>query len=61
MEYKFVTVVQTWKMSVLEEKANTKANELAREGWRLTHMRQGWNGFLFSTLYLAFERPITQS
>jgi len=40
------------------DKANTKANELAKEGWVLSKMEKGFSGSLFATLYLVFERKV---
>ena len=58
MEYKFIAVSQIWATGGMLNRANAKANELARDGWVLSKMEKGFSGFLFATLYLAFEHKI---
>ena len=38
------------------EQATPLANVLARSGWRVAKIQQGWSGFFFSTLFVLFER-----
>ena len=54
-KYKLITVSQTFKLKGLEEKANKQINEYAEKGWEVVEIRQGWSGFLFSTLYILLE------
>ena len=56
MEYK-IEAVSKWNLGRLTEMATAKANELARDGWKLEKMRNGWKGYsLTPTIYLVFER-----
>jgi len=55
-EYKVVTVSQHWSLMGLQERATQILNFHASDGWYLTHIQQGWSGFLFSTLYIVLER-----
>ena len=54
-KYKLITVSQTFKLKGLEEKANQQLNKYAKKGWEVVEIRQGWSGFLFSTLYILLE------
>lgn len=58
MEYKIEAFSQVWSAQGLCEKATRRTNELAREGWRVSKMQQGWSTTLFSTLYIIFEREM---
>ena len=55
-KYKLFTVSQVFKLKSLEEKVNKHLNEYAEQGWKVVEMRQGWSGFLFSTLYILLEK-----
>ena len=55
-EYKVVAVSQRWRLKELQESATQILNSHASDGWRPTHIQQGFSGWLSSTLYFVLER-----
>ena len=56
VEYNFERFSQLWTSKGMCQQATARANELAKDGWRVAKIQQGWSGFFFSTLFVLFER-----
>ena len=56
VEYNFERFSQLWTSKGMCQQASARANELAKYGWRVAKIQQGWSGFFFSTLFVLFER-----